>query len=195
MRRPVQLEFPRRGGRRKGAGRPKGNRVSHDARPPFSRPAPAHVTLRVRSDVPNLRSSRRFAAIRRSFRAILGKPSFRLIQFSVLGNHLHLIVEADDSRILSRGMQGLCIRLAKTLNKALGRKGGLFDDHYHSHLLESPTEVARALAYVRNNAQRHYGGIEVDYYSSDHADWRHLLAAPVTWLLGFGWKLAKRPLP
>ncbi|HEX4381982.1 MAG TPA: transposase [Myxococcales bacterium] len=161
------------------------------SRPVFSRPTPAHVTLRVRGDVPNLRSSRRFAAIRRSFDALLGKPSFRLIKFSVLGNHLHLIVEADDSVGLSRGMQGLCIRLAKALNKALGRKGGLFDDHYHSRLLKSPTEVARALAYVRNNARRHYGGIEVDYYSSDCADWRDLLAAPVTWLLGVGWKLAR----
>jgi putative transposase len=88
-------------------------------------------------------------------------------------------------------MQGLCIRMAKGLNKALGRKGGLFDDHFHSHLLGSPTEVAHALAYVRTNAQRHYGGIQRDYYSSDHADWRELLAAPVTWLLSVGWKLAK----
>jgi putative transposase len=189
------LEFPRRGGRRKGAGRPKGNRVSHDARPAFSRPTPAHVTVRVRGDVPNLRSSRRFAAIRRCFAKAKQRQAFRMVQFSVLGNHLHLIVEADDSVALSRGMQGLCIRLAKALNKTLGRKGGLFDDHYHSHLLGSPAEVARALAYVRNNARRHYGGLEIDYYSSAHAGWRELLAVPVTWLLGVGWKLAKRSLP
>jgi REP element-mobilizing transposase RayT len=188
---PVQLEFPRHGGRRKGAGRPKGHRVSHDPRPAFSRPTPAHVTLRVRTDVPSLRSSRRFAAIRRSFTAVRGLGSFRLVKFSVLGNHLHLIVEADDSVILSRGMQGLCIRLAKALNAALGRKGSLFDDHYHSHLLKTPTEVAYALSYVRTNARRHYGKIEVDYFSSDHAEWCGLLVAPATWLLNIGWKLAK----
>ena len=39
----------------------------------------------------------------------------RIVQFSVQGNHLHLIVEADSSTALSRGMQGLCIRLAKAL--------------------------------------------------------------------------------
>jgi putative transposase len=196
MRRPAQLEFPSHGGRRKGAGRPKGNRVSHRARPAFSRSTPAHVTLRVRGDVPNLRSSRRFAVIRRGFTALRSRKSFRLIKFSVLGNHLHLIVEADDSVALARGMQSLNTRLAMALNKLLGRRGTLFEDHYHSHLLKSPTEVARALAYVRTNAERHYSrGIESDYYSSDHSEWRDLLAAPVTWLLNAGWKLVWRSKP
>jgi putative transposase len=155
-------------------------------RPSFSRPTPAHVTLRVRDDVPNLRSSRRFAAIRRSFKAIQSKPSFRLVKFSVLSNHLHLIVEADDSTTLSRGMQGLSIRLAKALNRALGRKGRLFDDHYHSRVLRTPTEVAHAIAYVRTNAERHYGNEGLDYFSSDHPESRELVAAAVTWLLSIG---------
>jgi putative transposase len=142
--------------------------------------------------VPGLRSSSRFAVIRRSFKALLDRRSFRLIQFSVLGDHLHLIVEADTSRDLSRGVQGLCIRLAKALNKLLQRKGTLFDDHYHSHLLATPTEVANALAYVRTNAQRHYGETGIDYFSSGHLGWAELLAAPVTWLLNVGWKLAGR---
>jgi putative transposase len=161
------------------------------SRPSFSRPTPAHVTLRIRKDVPNLRSSRRFAAIRRSFKAIQRKPSFRLVRFSVLSNHLHLIVEADDSEMLSRGMQGLGIRLAKALNKAMGRKGTLFDDHYHSHLLKTPSEVACAIAYVRTNAERHYGRAGQDYFSSEHLEWRELLAPAATWLLDVGWKLAR----
>ena len=192
---PVQREFTFHGGRRKGAGRPKGNRVSHDARPVFSKPTPAHLTLRVREDVPGLRSSRRFAAIRRCFAKANQRRHFRLVKFSVLGNHLHLIVEADDSVVLSRGMQGLGTRLAKALNRLLGRKGTLFEDHYHSHLLKSPTEVANALAYVRTNAERHYGGIETDYFSSEHPEWRELLASPITWLLNVGWRLARRKRP
>jgi putative transposase len=40
----------------------------------------------------------------------------RLVEFTVLSNHLHLIVEADNSTELSRGMQGLCVRLARALN-------------------------------------------------------------------------------
>jgi putative transposase len=153
------------------------------------------VTLRVLDDVPSLRASRRFAAVRRSFKALQTKPAFRLVKFSVLNNHLHLIVEADDSRGLSRGMQGLCIRLAKALNDVMGRRGRLFDDHYHSHLLKTPTEVANAIEYVRTNAERHYGERGLDYFSSAHAEWRELLAAPVTWLMNVGWKLVKPRKP
>jgi REP element-mobilizing transposase RayT len=195
MRKTVQLEFTTHGGRRKGAGRPKGDRVSHRARPGFARPTPAHVTLRVRQDVPSLRSSRRFAVIRRSFQALLDRQSFRLVKFSVLGNHLLLIVVADDSVALSRGMQSLGTRLARALNKLLGREGTLFEDHYHSHLLESPTEVANALSYVATNARKHYGRIEIDYFSSDHVEWGALLALPVSWLLTVGWRLARRKRP
>ena len=137
--------------------------------------------------MPNLRSSRRFAVIRRGFTALRDSESFRLVKFSVLGNHLHLIVEADDSVALSRGMQSLGTRLAMALNKLLGREGTLFEDHYHSHLLKTPTEVARALAYVQTNAQKHYGReIEGDYFSSAHSEWSGLLALPVTWLLNAG---------
>jgi putative transposase len=146
----------------------------------------------VREDVPSLRSSRRFAVIRRNFKVLLDRQSFRLVKFSVLGNHLHLIVEADDSVALSRGMQSLGTRLARALNKMLGREGTLFEDHYHSHLLKTPTEVANALDYVQTNARKHYGKIEIDYFSSEHAEWRDLLAVPVSWLLDVGWKLARR---
>jgi REP-associated tyrosine transposase len=166
--------------------------VSHMARPAFSRPTPAHVTLRVRADVPNLRSSRRFAAIRRCFAKAKERRAFRLVQLSVLGNHLHLIVEADDTVALSRGMQGLNIRLAKALNKVLERKGRLFDDHYHSHLLVTPAEVANALEYVRTNALKHFGVVAADYFSSGNDEWRDLVAAPGTWLLSVGWRPARR---
>ena len=117
------------------------------------------------------------------------------MKFSVLGNHLHLIVEADDSVALSRGMQSLGTRLARALNKLLGREGTLFEDHYHSHLLLTPAEVANALAYVATNARKHYGKIEIDYFSSEHSEWRDLLAAPVSWLLDVGWRLARRKRP
>ena len=115
-----------------------------------------------------------------------------MVKFSVLGNHLHLIVEVDDSVALSRGMQSLGTRLARALNEMLGRVGTLFEDHYHSHLLRTPTEVANALAYVGTNARKHYGKIEIDYFSSEHPEWGALLASPITWLLSMGWRLARR---
>src|SRR5712692_10190892 len=205
MKRPAQLSLrlPTRGGKRRGAGRkPKGPRplVSHKERPRFSKPTPVHVTMRVRDHVWNLRSRRCFHRIRACFEKALGRFGARLIEFSVQGNHLHLIVEADDNESLSRAMQGLCIRIAKSLNALMRRPGAMFSDHYHSRLLRSPTELVNAIRYVLGNAAHHFAAAGRDAYSSESLDrqWRpRLLAAPVGWLLRTGWKRARTgpPLP
>jgi putative transposase len=172
-RRAVQLEFPRHGGRRKGAGRPAGERVSHHPRPAFDKVLPVHVTLKVKDDVPSLRSSKRFDVIRQSFAA-------------------------------ARGMQGLCVRLARRLNAVLQRKGSLFADHYHSLLLRTPTELVRRINYVLGNAEHHYGKVETwwrkgapvaDYRTSNAPGLLSLREAPKGWLLTSGWRLARCPLP
>jgi hypothetical protein len=55
--RQLELRFPARGGRRKGAGRPRKEDlgVSHLRRPSLSRHHPVHVTLRVRRGISSLR--------------------------------------------------------------------------------------------------------------------------------------------
>jgi putative transposase len=203
-RRPAQLEFPRHGGRRPGAGRPAGERVSHHPRPAFDKFLPVHVTLKVKADVPSLRSSKRFDVIRKSFVAARGKHGLRLVEFSVLGEHLHLIVEADNSEALSRGMQGLCVRLARRLNALLQRKGSLFADHYHSLLLRTPTELVRRINYVLGNAEHHYGKVETpwrrsapvaDHRTSNAPELSSLREVPKGWLLTAGWRRARCPLP
>ena len=194
--RQLALELPERGGERPGAGRkPKGSRalVSHAARPRFEKPTPVHVTLRVARHVWNLRSGRSFRRIARCFENSRGRLGCRLIEFSVQGNHLHLIVEADSNDALSLGMQGLCIRIAKTLNALMKLSGRVFADHYHSRLLPTPTELVNAMMYVLQNFAHHFGdGAADDPYSSTECDRAALLAAPVCWLLRVGWKRAKR---
>ena len=135
------------------------------------------------------------------------------MHYSVQANHLHLIVEAKDRETLARGLQGLCIRVAKALNRVWGRKGTVFSDRYHDHVLRTPREVRNALAYVLNNARRHRcrstamtsDGRRVpcpDPYSSGcwFDGWKERFtvkglqqaARPVaigrTWLLNVGWR-------
>jgi len=184
---------PRHGGARPGAGRkPKGDKalVSHLARPRFDKIAPVHVTLRIRGDIPSLRSSRRFTKIRECFVAARGRFGVRLVEFSVLGNHLHLIVEADGSGSLSSGMQGLTIRVAKAVNRMLARSGHVFADHYHSRLLKTPTELTRAIRYVIENARHHYAERGADFFSSRGRDGLTALVRPLGWLLSVGWSRA-----
>ena len=190
-----QLSFPTHGGRRAGAGRPRGNRVSHAARPRFDRVTPVHVTLRMREEVWNLRSGRAFRRIRAAFKKARGRFGARLVEFSVQGNHLHLILEADDNAALSRALQGLCIRIARALNKMMARTGPVFGDHYHARLLRSPTALVRAIAYVLGNAVHHFGQRGADPYASRAPDAQAVLVAPRSWLLREGWRRAKPKPP
>jgi hypothetical protein len=79
----------------------------------------------------------------------------QVVQFGVMSNHLHLVVEHAGKRSLSRGMQGLGVRLAKAFNRAWRRKGKVFADRYHSRPLRTPLEARRGLAYALNNLRHH----------------------------------------
>lgn len=187
MRRPAQRQLPFHGGPRPGSGRPRGKRTSHAARPRFAKPTPVHVTLRMMDHVWNLRSRRCHRRIQGAFEAARGRFGARLVEYSVQGNHLHLIIEADDSAALSRGMQGLTIRIAKALNALMGRSGRVFDDHYFARLLRSPTELVRAIRYVLGNAARHFGHAGPDPFTSAALPaGTPLLARPLGWLLRAG---------
>jgi hypothetical protein len=95
-----------------------------------------------------------------------------------------------------RGMQGLAVRIAKALNRVMQRRGALFDDHYHSRLLRSPTELVNAIAYVLGNHEHHYGPSRgVDRYSSLACARERVLAVPTTWLIRVGWRRANARSP
>jgi REP-associated tyrosine transposase len=202
MAREKQLAFdlPTWGGPRRGAGRkPKAIRagVAHLARPTLSKHHPVHVTWRMMPHVWNLRSRRSFRQLSDAFAAGCDRPGFRLIHFSVQGNHLHLVVEASDAMRLSRGLQGLAVRIARRLNRLMGRAGKVFADRYHAHVLRSPAEVARAVGYVLGNfvvhALRrgdHVASAVPDEYSSARrtATGPPVVAAAKSWLLRVGWR-------
>ena len=182
-----QQRLPFHGGPRQNSGRQRGNRTSHAARPRFEKPTPVHVTLRMRSHVWNLRSQRCYRRICAAFEKARGRFGARLVEYSVQGNHLHLIIEADDGAALSRAMQGLTIRIAKALNALMDRAGRVFDDHYFSRLLRTPTELVRAIRYVLANAAHHFGRSSADPFSSQALPKATpLLAEPVSWLLRKG---------
>jgi REP element-mobilizing transposase RayT len=145
-------------------------------------------------------------AIEQTFRAGRERFGFRLAEYSLQSNHIHLIAEATDERALSRGMKGLLVRVARALNRLWARTGSVFSDRYHARQLKTPREVRAALAYVLHNARHH--GLRIlgfDPYSSGpwfdgwsrHPSLRRVLA-PVSrfpgamarsWLLRLGWRI------
>jgi REP element-mobilizing transposase RayT len=197
--RQLSLPLPTWGGKRRGAGRkPAGEKalVSHAARLALSRRTPVHVVLRVLEDVASLRSDGVFSAVRDALRAGNARDVFRIVHYSVLHNHLHLLAEAEDKSTLSRGVQGLAVRIARGVNRALDRRGPVFADHYFAHALPTPAEVRRARHYVVHNQLLHLLR-EGHRPPAGYRDPCSSLArgAPVvaarTWLLRAGWKRSR----
>jgi REP element-mobilizing transposase RayT len=145
----------------------------------------------------NLRSRRSFRALARCFYEARERLGCRITHFSLQGNHAHLIVEHADERALARAMQGFAIRAAKALNRLMHKRGKVFSDRYHTHVLRTPTEAARALSYVRHNYAHHAvawgehvpAGFVDAFSSAAHAD---LVAPADTWLLREGWRRGAR---
>jgi hypothetical protein len=113
------------------------------------------VTLKVEAGLWSLRGSRVFRAVHSALCGGNLREGFRLVQYSVQRNHFHLIPEARSTGDLSRGMQGLAIRLARALNRTMRRTGRVFTDRYRSRLLTDPLDARNTLRYVLNNARRH----------------------------------------
>src|SRR4051794_28461863 len=115
MARQLKFDLPEWGGKRRGAGRPRtlehpgleGPGVPHLKRPRLNPRHPVHVTLRVQPGIGYLRARRGPAAILAAFAAVNRREDFQVVDYVILGNHLHLIVEADGASALSGGMQAL----------------------------------------------------------------------------------------
>ena len=89
----------------------------------------------------------------------------RVLEFTLLGNHVHFIVEAPDEKALGRAMKGLLVRLAKALNKLWKRKGSVFERRFHSAIVSTLRQVHRGLRYVLHNARKH--GIKIPFGRPD----------------------------
>ena len=219
---PIQLSFHDHrmttgwGGRRRGAGRKRQSErppVHHVRRPAVAGRFPCHVTVRVRGDVPNLRTKPFLREFRRTLRLACDRGSFRVVHYSVQANHVHLLVEAAGKAALGRGMKAVGARFARAVNRVFERRGPVVEGRYHLRVLKTPREVRRALAYVLLNVRKHWRErrkvappVRMDAASSGRwfAGWRvgawdrHAHAggrpeppevAPArTWLLATGWR-------
>jgi REP element-mobilizing transposase RayT len=169
---------------------------------------PSHVTLRVRSDIPSLRTVRLVRELERSLRARTLREGFRVVHYSIQSDHIHMLVEATGADSLGRGMKSIAARIARAVNRVFKRRGPVLDGRYHHHVLRTPREVRAALAYVLLNSRKHAAarlrGVVRAFVGLDPATsgrwfngWAHIIEqpsdepavhSPRTWLLQRGWR-------
>jgi REP element-mobilizing transposase RayT len=162
------------------------------------------VTSRVTAGLPSLRGGAALRALHDCFRASNAEGRVRIVVFSVQPNHIHLLVEADDRQALVRGLKGLHVRIARSLNRIWRRSGACFPERYHARTLSTPLEVRNALVYVLHNARRHGASFrgpdpcssgpwfdgwsrEVAHPTSRDASGPPVVAA-TSWLVRVGWR-------
>lgn len=200
--RQLSLFAPSRRRIRPGRSRAMRTNTPHRTRPEHSRHHPVHVTLRAVRGLPSFRRER----LLRLLRNIVRYPryeGFQVVHYSIQHDHLHLLLEAPDKRQLSSGIRSFVIRLAKRLNKLLGRHGRVWGDRYHRVDLRSPRQVRNALVYVLANWKKHArvppDAEIVDGWTTAAAfrGWNARLTwlpppeplhPPLTWLLASGWQ-------
>jgi len=155
----------------------QGAGVSHQRRPALSSRHLVHVVLRVVGAVGSLRRRLAYRAVQAATIVAVQRQDFRIVHLSLQRTHIHLLVEADDRRALSRGMQSFQISAAKHLNRMISkgrpgprRKGRVFSDRYYAETITSPLQARRALSYVLNNWRKHQEDRDARLASWDY-DW------------------------
>jgi REP element-mobilizing transposase RayT len=116
-----------------------------------------------------MRTPRAYRVLERIFRIARNHLGMRICEFSVMSNHIHMLIDANSQEDVSRAMQGLGIRVAKGLNRHWHRAGRIFDQRYDLRWIKNVMGVRRVVRYVLQNARKHRAFLpdgEPDPYSS-----------------------------
>ena len=170
--------------------------MQHVARPVLTARHPVLVTLRMDKEVGNIRDRKKFAIVKGVLSSKI-RDAFRCVHYSVMSNHIHMIVETADKELLSNAVRALQIKIAQRLNRLLGRKGRAFSDRYHARAMTTPRETRNGLAYTLLNRRKHGDRTRgIDPCSTGHSfdgfknqqQLERPPFAPRTWLLNVGWR-------
>jgi REP element-mobilizing transposase RayT len=199
MKKPKQLEFKKVngwGGKRKGAGRKnRSTTVNHMAREKVDFKKPLLITLKLKKGLKSFRTRKMKAKFEECGRESK-KFGLHILQFSLLRDHIHVVIEAKNNKALSKGMKSLGGRMGKALRAEIGGKGPVFNGRYHLRLLNNPTQTKNAIAYVLLNQSNHEKDIpKIDFYSSamHFSEWKALVGRK--WSTKFAAGIEPRPLP
>ena len=129
--------------------------MSHLRRPTVTGTEPVQVTLKLQPGLPSLRTPALKACVEQAIDAGHERFGMRLLNHTLEKDGLSLVVTAPHRRALSRGIQGISVRIARAVNRKLERKGRLFADRYDAHVLANAVRSSSVRASsVRASAVR-----------------------------------------
>lgn len=92
---------------------------------------------------------------RELFLELLGETVRRfhwnVIQYGLMTNHYHLLIETPEALTLSRGMKWLAQKYVQQINRRHGRAGSLFQGRFKAHLVEKSAYMLEVIRYIANN--------------------------------------------
>ena len=140
----------------KRAGRPaihdKG--IRHTTRPLIKKPTPLHLTIKVRENKADIQNK---IVLKSLHRAIMrGRlKGLKIIHYTLEYNHVHILVEAKNNRVLHQGMQSFGITLSKAINRFKKAKGTVYKHRYHFRQISSLRDLRNVVKYILNNGVKH----------------------------------------
>ena len=147
-------------------------KVSRQSREPISPRHPVLATFRVADGYPSLLDDDAHQALLEAFAAGRDRPDgFRLVHYGIQPNHFHLLVEAKDREVLSKAMQGMGVRVSRSLNRVWGRTGSVFSDRYHERILSTAADVRGTLAMLMLDPIAHRGKPALRAAAGSSAAW------------------------
>ncbi|MFA6237483.1 MAG: transposase [Bacteriovorax sp.] len=161
----------------RGAGRPAIHDVGirHTSRPFLKRPASLHLTVKIQKNKADIKNKGVLKILKR---AILNarKQNLKVIHYSLEYDHVHLLIEANNNRILGKGMQAFGVTMAKAINRVRKLKGSVYKHRYHFHQISSSRQLKNVMMYIFRNGMKHgtAKGL-VNPYNSIKAEKKHIL--------------------
>jgi Transposase and inactivated derivatives len=129
-----------------------------------------HVTARVNNREFLMKEENAKSLFLKILKKAQTKFSFRLDNFVVMENHVHLIIKPEGAEKLSRIMQWILSVFAMTYNRRFGRTGHFWGTRFFSRII---------------NSLRQY--LIISHYIDDNPVRSGLADKPVNWKFGGAW--------
>lgn len=158
----------------KRAGRPaKVDRgIRHISREKIAKLTALHLTIKVRANKADIKNKRLLKALHHAIKRARLK-GLRVIHYTLEYNHVHLLVEARNNKVLHQGMQAFGISFSKAVNRIKAVCGHVYKHRYYLRKLSSRKDVKIVMHYIFRNGVKHKRALSIfDPYNSLPAEKR-----------------------